>query len=200
MERSIQNIDAFKSHKQIPKSIEKATLVALSHYPELRRVPIRFQFKKEIKNMVMNAQPELVSMFRLMEQRKYVVNISRTIKLGSQAMKIEDLPQDVLVGWIGHELGHVMDYESRSVWGMVAFGLNYWFSPNFVKGAERRADEIAVLHDLTEFIVHTKNYILNHAEIPVTYKNKMKKLYLSPEEILRMVDTDQHAQSKAAFS
>ena len=149
--------------------------------------------------MVMNAQPEIKTMFRLMEQRKYIVTISRSIKLGTQSMAIESLPEEVLIGWIGHELGHVMDYESRSAWGMILFGLNYWLSPNFVRGAERRADEIAVKHYLTDFIVETKNYILNHADVPVAYKNKMRKLYLSPEEILAMVSTKQHGHTSPAF-
>lgn len=187
----MKQTETYGYRKNIPEEVYFEVLEALSYYPELKNTPITFKFKKAQEHIIMNAQPVLKTMFNVLEERAYNVNISRTIKLGSNSMKIEDLPKDVLIGWIGHELGHVMDYKDRSAWGMIKFGIGYLLFPNFVKGAERKADEYAVMHGLGNYIVKTKNYILNHAEIPVSYKEKMKKLYLSPEEIMKMVDTDQ---------
>ena len=36
-------------------------------------------------------------------------------------------------------------------------------------------------------ILETKNFILNHADIDDKYKLRMKKFYLSPEEIMNIV-------------
>ena len=80
-----------------------------------------------------------------------------------------------------------MDYESRSALGMIKFGIGYLLSKNFIKGAEKRADEIAVAHDLGDEILTTKNFILNHAQLSEKYKAKIKRLYLSPEEIMEII-------------
>ncbi|WP_420388262.1 hypothetical protein [Roseivirga sp.] len=186
----MKKIETFGYKKSIPEEIYFPVLETLSYYPELKNTPITFRFVKPKDHIIMSAQPIFKTMFRILEERAYYVNISRTIKLGSDSLKVEDLPEDVLIGWLGHELGHLMDYKDRSVWGMIRFGVNYLFSKHFVKGAERKADEYAVQHGLGDKIVKTKNYILNHAEIPNSYKQKMKRLYLAPEEILKMVDTN----------
>lgn len=188
----MKQIETYGYRKTIPEVIYFPVLEALSYYPELKNTPITFRFRKPQEHMIMSAQPVFKTMFRILDERAYYVNISRTIKLGSKSLKIEDLPKEVLIGWLGHELGHLMDYKNRTVWGMIKFGINYSLSKNYVKGAERKADEYAVQHGLGDYIMKTKNYILNHAEIPASYKEKMKKLYLSPEEIMQMVDTEQH--------
>ena len=196
---SMKQIETYGYRKTIPDEIYFQVLETLSYYPELKNTPITFRFKNPQEQIIMSAQPVFKTLFRVLDERAYYVNISRTIKLGSDSMKIEDLPKDVLIGWLGHELGHLMDYKDRSAWGMIKFGIGYLLFPNFVKGAERKADEYAVQHGLGNYIVKTKNYILNHAEIPLSYKEKMKKLYLSPEEIMQMVDTDQQSTVSPAI-
>jgi len=193
------NINTMTYKKQIPELISEPIIHALEFYPELQRTPLEFRFAKPKEQMIMNAQPDILSMLRLMEERKYYVNINRTIKLGDRAHAIEELPESVLIGWIGHELGHIMDYEERSAWGMVKFGFNYVLSPTFVKGAERRADEFAVRHGMSDYIMETKNFILNHAEVSERYKAKIKRLYLSPEEIMNLVATKAGDKPSPAF-
>ncbi|WP_305983586.1 hypothetical protein [Roseivirga thermotolerans] len=192
-------IETFGYKKTIPEEIYFPALKTLSFYPELKNVRIIFRFNKPNGRTVMSARPVIKSLFGVLVERAYYVNISRFIKLGSESLKIEDLPEDVLIGWLGHELGHVMDYKDRSVPGMIWFRLNYWLSGHFVKGAERKADEYAVQHGLGDMIVKTKNYILSHAQIPRKYKEKMKRLYLSPEEIMQMVETNQHNNAQPAL-
>ena len=192
-------IETYGYKKIIPEEIHFPALKTLSFYPDLKNTPIIFRFKKPNHKTIMSAQPVVKTMFGILEERAYYVNISRQIKLGSDSLLIEELPEEVLIGWLGHELGHVMDYHHRTVAGMIWFGLNYWLSDHFVKGAERKADGYAVKHGLGDQILKTKNYILNHAEIPQTYKDKMKKLYLSPEEIMQMVETNQHKNMRPAI-
>jgi len=192
-------IETYGYKKTIPEEIYFPTLKTLSYYQDLKNTPIIFRFRKPNNKTIMSAQPVVKTMFGVLVERAYYVNISRHIKLGSNSLLIEELPEDVLIGWLGHELGHVMDYHNRSVAGMIWFGLNYWLSDHFIKGAERKADEYAVKHGLGDHIMQTKNYILSHAEIPQKYKEKMKKLYLSPEEIMQMVETNQHKNIRPAI-
>jgi hypothetical protein len=56
-----------------------------------------------------------------------------------------------------------------------------------VKEAERVADTYAVERGLGKYIIATKRFILDHAELPQSYKDKIARLYLSPDVIVEMV-------------
>jgi hypothetical protein len=177
--------ERFRANKTIPKVLEKEILKALSFYPELERTEIYFVFKQKIRGSVMQAQPKISTMFNA--QRAYNINISALFKLKHSAIPIHQIPSDIIVGWIGHELGHVMDYENRSLGGMVGFGLGYLFSSRFVRSAERIADTYAVIHGLGNYILKTKHFILDHASLSEKYKQKIARLYLSPDDIVEQV-------------
>lgn len=81
-----------------------------------------------------------------------------------------------------------MDYQNRSKSNLIWFGLKYLISERFIVEAERAADTYAVAHGMEKYILATKEFILNHADIAVSYKDRIKKYYLSPEEIMVMVE------------
>lgn len=177
----------FRTNKTIPSIIEHSVLTALSFYPELVETPIQFVFKQSIKSSVMQAQPVFSTILASRKARAYRINISSTFKLTHTAIPIHQLPDAIMIGWIGHELGHIMDYESRTNLDMVGFGLGYVFSANYVKKVERIADAHAVQHGLGKYLIETKRFILDHAELPQSYKDKIARLYVSPEEITEQV-------------
>lgn len=181
------NLLKFSHNKQIPKVIQRPVLLALSHFPELRNTPIRFVFKKNINGSVMQAQPVLASIFKSRIQRSYQINISALFKLKHSAEPIHLLPEDIMIGWIGHELGHIMDYERRSKLSLVGFGFTYLFSKKYRRLGELTADTYAVESGLGKYIIQTKKFILDHAELPQSYKDKIAKIYLSPDEIVEQV-------------
>lgn len=181
----VARLEKFRANKVIPKVLEGEILKALSFYPSLIPVKIRFVFKRRIKGSVMQAQPRIGTMFG--GERAYQINISALFRLAHAATPIHQVPSDILVGWIGHELGHIMDYEQRSLWGMVQFGAGYLFSTAFVRDAERVADTFAVNHGLGKYILKTKHFILDHAALPEKYKRKIARLYLSPDDIVAQV-------------
>jgi hypothetical protein len=177
----------FGQNKQIPALIEKNVLKALSFYPELENTTIGFIFKTNIKTSVMQAQPVFTTLLRKRKNRRYRINISEYFKLINTQIPIQQIPDDVMIGWIGHELGHILDYEGKSNAGMVSFGYRYYFHSSFVKHAEMVADSLAVERGMGNYIVATKRFILDHAELPQSYKNKIARLYLSPDVIVEQV-------------
>ncbi|PQJ79155.1 hypothetical protein [Polaribacter porphyrae] len=177
-----------KNTHLIPKQIKDRVLVALEYYPQLKDVQIEFKFKKNIKKSTMQARPTFDSFFKSKKDRKYLILISEKFKISGREFSTIDIPRDIFIGWIGHELGHIMDYQNRNKWNLIWFGLKYLFSENHIIEAERAADSFAVKHKMEEYILKTKNFILNHAEISETYKNRMKRYYLSPEEIMYLVE------------
>lgn len=183
-------LNTFGWRKKIPEEIRTPALIALSHYPELKNIRIDFRFAEKKSTSVMSARPSLASIFRILEERKYVIYVRRRFMINGKLMLIEELPESILVGWIGHELGHIMDYKDRSVLSLIGFGIGYLVLGRYIRKAERRADEFAVRHGLRAEILETKNFILNNAHLPEKYKNKIRRLYLSPEEVMEIVNTD----------
>lgn len=150
--------------------------------------------KKNIKKSTMQARPTFDSFFKTRKKRKYLILISKRFKISRKDFSTLDIPDDIFIGWIGHELGHIMDYQNRSRWNLIWFGIQYLFSENHIIEAERAADRFAEQHNMEDYILKTKNFILNHADITEVYKNRMKRYYLSPEEIMFLVKERDHVK------
>lgn len=176
------------TNKIIPPSIEDEVRIALSHYPALIDTPIEFKFKQNIKKSFMQAQPKFSGIFKRRKNRSYYVMISERLHIEDQEFGVADIPTDVLIGWIGHELGHIMDYRERKGFNLLTFGVRYVLSSNYIREAERAADTYAVNHGMGEYILATKDFILSHADLSEVYKARIKRLYLSPEEIVELVE------------
>ena len=172
----------------IPKTIKDEVETALNYYPQLKNIAIEFKFKKNIKKSTMQARPTFDSFFKSKKNRKFLILISEKFKISDKEFSTRDIPKDIFIGWIGHELGHIMDYQNRSKLNLIWFGLKYLFSDKHIVAAERAADGFAVKHKMESYIIKTKNFILNHADITEVYKNRIKRYYLSPEEIMVLVD------------
>ncbi|MFD1095434.1 hypothetical protein [Salegentibacter chungangensis] len=176
------------TNKIVPDEIWREAYIALSHYPELKNTPIEFKFKNNIKKSFMQAQPKVSGLLKNKKKRGYFIMISEEIQIEDEVFDVADVPSEVLIGWIGHELGHIMDYRERSATNMIWFGVKYLTSKNYIQEAERAADTYAVNHGLGSYIIATKDFILNHAHLSDSYKSRIKRLYLSQEEIMALVD------------
>ena len=181
-------------NKIIPKSIEREVIAALSFYPELYDTAIEFKFKDDIKKSTMQAQPRFSSFFKPKERREYVILISRNIQIEGEHFTMADIPSDVKVGWIGHELGHIMDYRERTNFGMLIFGIKYLFSAAHIKEVERAADTYAIQHGMGDYILTTKNFILDNANLSEKYKERIRRLYISPEEVMELINKNKVTQ------
>lgn len=176
------------SHKIVPDEIWRETYIALSHYPELKDTPIEFRFKKDIKKSFMQAQPKFGGIFKKRNKRGYIIFINSKINIEGKKFDVTTVPSEVLIGWIGHELGHIMDYRDRKGFNLIWFGVRYLTSKNYIREAEREADTYAVNHGLGKYIIATKDFILNNADLSNTYKDRIKDLYLSQKEIMMLIN------------
>lgn len=195
IEQNTTETNSFANNKHIPKVIERQVITALSHYPELEHTAIRFVFTRRLKSSVMAARPVVPTLLGARENRTYDILISSVFKLNESIEPIHQLSDDVLIGWIGHELGHIMDYEQRSTFGVARFGLLYWLSKRYIRKAERVADTFAVNRGLAPYLIATKEFILNHSGLPQKYKDKISRLYLSPDDIVELA-SDIHRETR----
>lgn len=176
-------------NKTIPLEIFSPVKKALEFFPDLKDVNISFELKDKISGSVMQAQPKIVSLFvDKREKRKYKIKITRQLDFGNRIVPIEEIPSDALIGWIGHELGHIMDYLNRSSVNMMHFGARYLLSKQKVVEAELTADGYAIGCGLGHQILANKNYILDHDGFDEEYKNKIRDLYMSREDILTLLE------------
>ena len=171
-----------------PDSIRKEAEIALSYYPQLHNTEVEFKFNDMVRKNFMQAQPKWKSFLKSRKNRAYIILISKKFKVENSFFTIDEIPQDVLIGWLGHELGHVMDYRSRGTLSMLWFGLKYLYSHAHIQEVERAADDFAVRHGMGDYILKTKNFILNHTSLSEEYKQHMRRFYLSPEEILELIN------------
>lgn len=185
------------SQSTIPESIRDEIQTALSFYPELKETSINFEFKKKIKKSTMQAQPSFGSFFKRKGKRSYNIYISETVNISGEVFYTKNMPKDVLIGWIGHELGHVMDYRNRSNLNLIWFGLKYILSDSHIAEAERAADTYAVKSGMEKYILITKDFILNQANIDKKYIARIKRYYLSPEEIMEIINQRDAKLSKS---
>lgn len=187
----------FQENKIIPKPILEEAKTALSYYPELKDVRIEFKYKEDIKKSFMQAQPEFSNLFKGKDDRSYNIYISSRFLIEEEEFSMDDVPSEVLIGWLGHELGHIMDYREKSAMGLIIFGFRYITSSNYIKEAERAADTYAVNAGMSDYILATKDFILNHSHLSDSYKERIARLYLSPEEIIVLVNQLEEDLEKA---
>ena len=170
-------------NKLIPSELKEEILEALTYFPELEKIKIEFRFKDEIDGAFMQAQPKVASLFNSAKFRTYVVNIKKHFQSKDSVILMSSLPKNVLVGWLGHELGHILDYHGKDFFSVTELGIGYVLSDDYVKSTEFRADFNAIQHGLKDKILATKNFILNHPKLPESYKRKIRDFYPSEESI-----------------
>jgi hypothetical protein len=152
----------------------------VNQFPELNEMKIILR-QTRIKGSTMQAQPVINTKSVINGIDTFRIRLSTKVR-DSRSLKVTDLPDDVLMGWFAHELGHVIDYHSRSVVNMVGFGLKYIVSRSFRLEAEHTADKIAIEKGFLDQILATKKYILDHHLIEDAYKSKIKRYYMSEKD------------------
>ncbi|MFK8162408.1 MAG: hypothetical protein AB8H12_08080 [Lewinella sp.] len=168
----------------------------LAAYPELKNRKI-FLRKLSMKRSTMRAQPIINRAFFSRKTRQYRVDFSDHLEV-TQHVRVQELPKDVAIGWFAHELGHVIDYLNRPLLGMISFGLGYALWSKYMRKAERVADTVAVNHGFGAEIRATKQYLLKHATLPTHYKQRLKKYYLSADELEGLILTWEREKEELA--
>lgn len=162
------------------ENLELAFYVALRYFPELERTKIRVRFKK-IKATMM-AQPDADFIVKSRNDRHYKIIINST--RDEIGMNYEDLSFNSLVGWIGHELAHISDYDKKSNGQLLQFISQYLFSKKHVKHTENSADKETVRRGLGYALYEGITYLVKNPKILKTYKERKKEYYLSPSDIM----------------
>ncbi len=175
-------------NKVYPGKLKSEVEKALSFYPELKNVAIEFKWGVFTQHSFMLAQPKVITMLRNKEDREYQIIMRKKFFLKNKRVPNRRIPSDVLVGWLGHELGHIMDYKPRTNWNLAWFGIRYYFDKSFLKKAEITADYNAVKHGLIKELLVSKEFGRNPMFFPWKYINKLNTLYPSVEQVKKWAE------------
>ncbi|MFI5133847.1 MAG: hypothetical protein ACHQEB_05895 [Chitinophagales bacterium] len=178
----------FGNKKIIPRELELECLVALSFYPELKNTDIEFRFGK--LNFTMISKPKFSSILKNKSQRQYSIIIQEP-GFSKNNLEWKELSFNALVGWIGHELGHVLHYSHKSSGGILFIGMKYAF-PGYRKKMERFTDQLAIQHELGYALYEGVDYTINCSGATAHYKNNQEKFYLHADEIIERINSKQN--------
>jgi len=108
---------------------------AKRRYPELENADINLTFSKGWF-FTMQSFVKFSSIFN--KKRKYCINVDLRKK-----NVLSKLSEDNIMGWFGHELAHIVDYETMSLLKFFIFGLRYVFDLKFRFSVEKRINAFA---------------------------------------------------------
>ena len=156
---------------------------ALSYYPELWGKKITLQYGKAKTSMT--SRPKIFSLiFCKRSNRSYKITISN--KEGYKpAQLVNQAPFNALVGVLGHELAHVLDYSDRSACKVIRMGAGY-LGKNYRRRMEHFTDSLAMSKGLQWQVYHYSHFVVNEADIDNDYRRYKLDIYLSPEEVRKL--------------
>jgi hypothetical protein len=169
----------YSLNKEIPKKYEKEILNALSRYPELRKVHIKFVLV-ETGPVPYSTKPVLASCLLPKRKREYIVSILEKATYPESEALFEKLTERMRIGVIGHELYHVIQYHFGRF--SLLRTVTSFLIRAFRKKLERAADRGAIQHGFGKQLLEHARYIRS---IP-GYLQKRPSIqtdYLKPSEI-----------------
>jgi len=147
----------FGKSKQIPAEYRIQILTALRYYPELKNAPIRFKIESSCC-APLTTTPKLTSIFKRKHKRSFVITIRNLRNKELQPILFKNLDFNAQIGVIGHELGHVTDFNRQSSLRLIVNGIRH-ISPKYIDQFEYSTDSICIAHGLGHQLLSWSVYV-----------------------------------------
>ena len=193
---AIDSLQKFAANKEIPEQYQKPILTALSHFPELKDVHIIFRIKKQYTPLT--TKPDLASEFKRKNYRTYIITISNQTIDTLKRLLFQNLTFQEQVGVIGHELSHVVDFNSKNFPQTVGIGIGH-ISKKYIDKMEYNTDRICIMHGLGQYLLAYSNHVRQTMHVHnwrgVDYVNKgngngQYERYMNPDTIEKYMSSD----------
>ncbi len=170
------------------KRLKLAFYVALSHYPELHYKKISLKLKSI--NSTMQAQPSPNFIVKRKIKRGYSIFVNNNSDL--TGLDYTELSFNGLVGWIGHEFAHLIDYSSMNNRELLGFITAYIFDKRTMRRTERNADRETIKRGLGIQLLDGVAFFEKNKKVSKRYRKRKQKNYLSEEEIIVDINRNCH--------
>jgi hypothetical protein len=174
--------------KKFARGYELPALIALAGYPELKEIQIEFVFANS--NTPCSSKPRGLDVFKDPADRLYYINITKQIKKGREEILPKNLPLNMMVGLLAHELAHIVDYLGKGSLNTIITGVLYPLPP-YKEKLEKKIDTITVqrgfghqLKDFAELIVKLQKQYPDDK-----YYHSYFRYYLSPGDIEKKLNS-----------
>lgn len=150
-------------------------VVALSYYPELQSTHIKFEYSSEQTTMA--SRPASV-----FPPRRYKIVINNDPQF--KGIPFDSIPYNAAVGIVGHELAHIVEYETKTLLGLLDCLLLYSDKSHGKVYFEKTTDLTTIQHGLGWQLYDWAKYAMYDNQIASEeYKAFKQRTYLSPDEI-----------------
>lgn len=165
-----------------PDELEKPLKVALSYFPELKDIDIDISYASI--STTMNCRPVIASLFQSKTRYQMQINNNELF----DGILLKDVPFNAQVGILGHELAHVLDYETGGFFKVVKRGIDY-LRLSSKKQFEHEIDSITIATGLGWQVMDFADFAMNRSEKATeAYKNFKKDIYMSPEKMMELLN------------
>lgn len=181
-------------NKQLPECYKLQTLLALSHFPELKNVHIVFKFKPKLSPL--STRFTAAGIFYKGEKKKYIVTISSMTIKSLQPILLDSLPFNAQVGVIGHELSHISDLSQKNIFQLLGVFFGH-LSKRYVDRFEFNTDKICIEHGLgyqllswsvnVREALHIKQWGGANNTKDDKVKEHKRERYMNPETIIKYI-------------
>lgn len=178
-------------HKELAPGFELQALLALSHYPELRDIRIRFVV--DDVDIPLSSRPHWASMLRSARNRTYLVVIDSERDGPRNALLLKNQPFNAQVGIIGHELAHTVYYLNRSFAGIVSDALCQLSRCriDFERATDQRLVRYGLGWQRYDHAMFLRSSFYSNSEEAANSEGG-GGAYMSPVELRRLIDASDH--------
>ena len=148
-----------------------------SRFVELHNVNIEIVFTPMFLS-TMNCRPRLASLVFPWRKRRYIISVNSRKNFGRYSIPVESLSDEVLAGWFGHELSHVVQYEKMSLIELIAFPFKYFFNLDFRKNFEIEATHIAREIGFGNELSEVEKFLRNDRRVNKKYQERFRRFYI----------------------
>ncbi|MCH7816664.1 MAG: hypothetical protein IIC60_08870 [Proteobacteria bacterium] len=179
--------EQYGHNKSLPPGYELQALIALSHYPELIEVKIRFIVDDVA--IPLSSRPHWTSMLRSAHDRTYQVIIDSELEGRRDVLLVKNQPFNAQIGIIGHELAHTVYYLKRSFFGIIGDAICQLGSCriNFERDTDRRLIEYGLGWQRYDHALFVRRRFASNPEAAATTEGG-GGAYMSPSELMKLIE------------
>lgn len=167
-----------KENEDFQKEWQRALVKALEYYPKIKKNEVILQFKKQ--KQCARCYPSIDFLYKSQNKRTYIIAIS--IRFPYKDF-LQTLTFGEKLGWLGHELAHIIEYKSLTKLRLIRWLFKYITSTSFRINREYNTDKVTIKHGLGNELKAGVEKTLTSTILPEKSKVITQSEYMSPKEI-----------------